>query len=104
MDSSRHQAIRTRDRIALSVIPHLHCYIVLKNTFTHRLKIEMKNAPSFLGYSQLSAEITAGAVDHREQIDRKLTHPLLIYKDVKDTAFTLERGINSHKTTQCPSF
>ncbi|KAI0199786.1 hypothetical protein F4808DRAFT_199935 [Astrocystis sublimbata] len=41
-----------------------------------KLKIEMKNAPSFLGYSQLSAEITAGAVDHREQIDLSTTHPL----------------------------
>lgn len=41
-----------------------------------RLKIEMKNAPSFLGYSRLSAEITAGAVDHREQIDLSTEHPL----------------------------
>lgn len=35
----------------------------------------MKNAPSFLGYSRLSAEITAGAVDHREQIDLSTEHP-----------------------------
>ncbi|ETS81193.1 hypothetical protein PFICI_06195 [Pestalotiopsis fici W106-1] len=41
-----------------------------------KLKIEMKNAPSFLGYSQLSAEITAGAVDHREQIDLSTEHPV----------------------------
>ncbi|KAI1267505.1 Clavaminate synthase-like protein [Xylariaceae sp. FL1019] len=41
-----------------------------------KLRIEMKNAPSFLGYSQLSAEITAGAVDHREQIDLSTTHPI----------------------------
>ncbi|KAI0517196.1 hypothetical protein F5B22DRAFT_133271 [Xylaria bambusicola] len=41
-----------------------------------KLKIEMKNAPSFLGYSQLSAEITAGAVDHREQIDLSTEHPI----------------------------
>lgn len=41
-----------------------------------KLKIEMKNAPSFLGYSRLSAEITAGAVDHREQIDLSTEHPL----------------------------
>ncbi|KAH8682178.1 hypothetical protein BX600DRAFT_505790 [Xylariales sp. PMI_506] len=40
-----------------------------------KLKIEMKNAPSFLGYSRLSAEITAGAVDHREQIDLSTEHP-----------------------------
>lgn len=39
-----------------------------------KLKIEMKNAPSFLGYSRLSAEITAGAVDHREQIDLSTEH------------------------------
>lgn len=41
-----------------------------------RLKIEMKNAPSFLGYSQLSAEITAGEVDHREQVDLSTEHPV----------------------------
>lgn len=34
----------------------------------------MKNAPSFLGYSRLSAEITAGAIDHREQIDLSTEH------------------------------
>lgn len=36
----------------------------------------MKNAPSFLGYSRLSAEITAGQVDHREQIDLSTEHPV----------------------------
>jgi isopenicillin N synthase-like dioxygenase len=36
----------------------------------------MKNARSFLGYSQLSAEITAGEVDHREQIDLSTEHPV----------------------------
>ncbi|KAK8074782.1 hypothetical protein PG997_009445 [Apiospora hydei] len=41
-----------------------------------KLKIEMKNAPSFLGYSQLSAEITAGQIDHREQIDLSTEHPV----------------------------
>ncbi|KAL1855756.1 hypothetical protein VTK73DRAFT_8488 [Phialemonium thermophilum] len=41
-----------------------------------KLRIEMKNAPSFLGYSRLSAEITAGAVDHREQIDLSTEHPV----------------------------
>jgi isopenicillin N synthase-like dioxygenase len=35
----------------------------------------MKNAPSFLGYSRLSAEITAGKTDHREQIDLSTEHP-----------------------------
>jgi len=44
--------------------------------YTPRLKIEMKNAPSFLGYSRLSAEVTAGATDHREQIDLSTDHPL----------------------------
>lgn len=34
----------------------------------------MKNAPSFLGYSRLSAEVTAGAIDHREQIDLSTEH------------------------------
>ncbi|KAH8734907.1 hypothetical protein BGZ61DRAFT_412589 [Ilyonectria robusta] len=41
-----------------------------------KLKIEMKNAQSFLGYSRLSAEITAGEVDHREQIDLSTEHPI----------------------------
>lgn len=36
----------------------------------------MKNARSFLGYSQLSAEITAGKIDHREQIDLSTEHPI----------------------------
>ncbi|KAK4242647.1 hypothetical protein C8A03DRAFT_29072 [Achaetomium macrosporum] len=41
-----------------------------------KLRIEMKNAPSFLGYSRLSAEVTAGEIDHREQIDLSTEHPL----------------------------
>ncbi|KAK1755010.1 Clavaminate synthase-like protein [Echria macrotheca] len=41
-----------------------------------KLRIEMKNAPSFLGYSRLSAEVTAGAIDHREQIDLSTEHPV----------------------------
>ncbi|KAF8860103.1 putative isopenicillin N synthetase [Acephala macrosclerotiorum] len=41
-----------------------------------KLRIEMKNAPSFLGYSQLDAEITAHTIDHREQIDLSSTHPV----------------------------
>ncbi|KAH8883880.1 Clavaminate synthase-like protein [Thozetella sp. PMI_491] len=41
-----------------------------------KLKIEMKNAPSFLGYSRLSAEVTAGEIDHREQIDLSTEHPI----------------------------
>lgn len=36
----------------------------------------MKNAASFLGYSQLSAEVTAGEIDHREQIDLSTEHPV----------------------------
>ena len=34
-----------------------------------KLEIEMKNAPSFLGYSKLGMEITRFKVDYREQID-----------------------------------
>lgn len=45
-------------------------------SYDHRLKIEMKNAQSFLGYSRLSAEITAGAIDNREQLDLATEHPL----------------------------
>lgn len=36
----------------------------------------MKNAPSFLGYSRLDAEITAHSIDHREQIDLSTPHPI----------------------------
>ncbi|POS77387.1 hypothetical protein DHEL01_v204213 [Diaporthe helianthi] len=46
-----------------------------------KLKIEMKNAPSFLGYSRLSAEITAGKTDHREQIDLSTEHPTPVEPD-----------------------
>ncbi|KAI9856398.1 MAG: hypothetical protein M1824_005436 [Vezdaea acicularis] len=41
-----------------------------------KLKIEMKNAPSFLGYSRLGGEITAFKTDWREQIDLSTPHPL----------------------------
>ncbi|PVH81516.1 putative isopenicillin N synthetase [Cadophora sp. DSE1049] len=41
-----------------------------------KLKVEMKNAPSFLGYSRLDAEITAHTIDHREQIDLSTDHPV----------------------------
>jgi isopenicillin N synthase-like dioxygenase len=34
-----------------------------------KLRIEMKNAPHFLGYSRLGNEITARNVDFREQVD-----------------------------------
>lgn len=34
-----------------------------------KLEIEMKNAPSFLGYNKLGMEITRFKVDWREQID-----------------------------------
>jgi isopenicillin N synthase-like dioxygenase len=36
----------------------------------------MKNAPSFLGYSRLAAEITASRPDQREQIDLSTPHPV----------------------------
>lgn len=53
----------------------------------HRLRIEMKNAPSFLGYSRLDAEITAHTIDHREQIDLSTYHsdrkpPEPLYKNL----------------------
>ncbi|KAL5352292.1 hypothetical protein ACLOAV_002239 [Pseudogymnoascus australis] len=41
-----------------------------------KLKIEMKTAASFLGYSRLDAETTAHSTDHREQIDISTPHPL----------------------------
>lgn len=41
----------------------------------------MKNAPSFLGYSKLDAEITAHTIDHREQIDLSTPHPLPLPSD-----------------------
>jgi len=50
--------------------------VTAPNMTPTRLKIEMKNAPSFLGYSRLSAEITAGEIDHREQIDLSTEHPV----------------------------
>ncbi|KAG5287119.1 naringenin 3-dioxygenase, oxidoreductase [Histoplasma ohiense] len=41
-----------------------------------KLEVEMKNAPSFLGYSRLGNEITRFKTDWREQIDLSTTHPL----------------------------
>jgi isopenicillin N synthase-like dioxygenase len=41
-----------------------------------KLKIEMKNAKSFLGYNKLGMEITRFAVDWREQIDLSTPHPV----------------------------
>ncbi|RDW87794.1 hypothetical protein BP5796_03488 [Coleophoma crateriformis] len=43
---------------------------------SEKLAIEMQNAPSFLGYSRLDAEITAHTIDHREQIDLSTDHPV----------------------------
>lgn len=55
----------------------------------------MKNAPSFLGYSRLDAEITAHTVDHREQIDLSTDHP------IRDPSQPLYR--NLFAPTQWPS-
>ncbi|PGH31142.1 hypothetical protein GX50_06069 [[Emmonsia] crescens] len=41
-----------------------------------KLEVEMKNAPSFLGYSRLGNEITRFKTDWREQIDLSTTHPI----------------------------
>lgn len=41
-----------------------------------KLAVEMKNEPSFLGYSKLGMEITRFKVDWREQIDLSTPHPV----------------------------
>ncbi|KAI1909960.1 hypothetical protein LOZ61_004686 [Ophidiomyces ophidiicola] len=41
-----------------------------------KMEVEMKNAPSFLGYSKLGNEITRLKTDWREQIDLSTPHPL----------------------------
>ncbi|TKX19025.1 2-oxoglutarate-Fe(II) type oxidoreductase-like protein 3 [Elsinoe australis] len=41
-----------------------------------KLAVEMKNKPSFLGYSKLGMEVTRFKVDWREQIDLSTPHPL----------------------------
>ncbi|KAL8658569.1 MAG: hypothetical protein Q9226_000903 [Calogaya cf. arnoldii] len=41
-----------------------------------KLEVQMKNAPSFLGYNKLGNEITALKTDWREQIDLSTLHPL----------------------------
>ena len=41
-----------------------------------KLRVEMKNAKSFLGYSRLDNEVTAGKIDHREQFDLATPHAL----------------------------
>ncbi|KAI4117530.1 MAG: hypothetical protein LQ345_002256 [Seirophora villosa] len=41
-----------------------------------KLEVQMKNAPSFLGYNKLGNEITASKTDWREQIDLSTPHAL----------------------------
>ncbi|KAL8805173.1 MAG: hypothetical protein Q9200_005539 [Gallowayella weberi] len=41
-----------------------------------KLEVQMKNAPSFLGYNKLGNETTALETDWREQIDLSTPHPL----------------------------
>ncbi|KAK5109949.1 hypothetical protein LTR62_006438 [Meristemomyces frigidus] len=41
-----------------------------------KMRIEMKNQPSFLGYSKLGNEITAQKADWREQLDLSTPHPV----------------------------
>ena len=41
-----------------------------------KLEVEMKNAPSFLGYNKLGMEITRFRTDWREQIDISTEHPV----------------------------
>ncbi|KAL8682968.1 MAG: hypothetical protein Q9186_001047 [Xanthomendoza sp. 1 TL-2023] len=41
-----------------------------------KLEVQMRNAPSFLGYNKLGNEITALKTDWREQIDLSTPHPL----------------------------
>lgn len=41
-----------------------------------KLEVEMKNAPSFLGYNKLGMEITRFKTDWREQIDLSTPHPV----------------------------
>jgi isopenicillin N synthase-like dioxygenase len=41
-----------------------------------KLEVEMKNAPSFLGYNKLGMEITRFKTDWREQIDISTEHPI----------------------------
>lgn len=60
------------DSLFASAISHGRAFFELP--LDEKLKIEMKNASSFLGYSRLSAEVTAGAIDHREQIDLSTEH------------------------------
>jgi isopenicillin N synthase-like dioxygenase len=72
---------------------------------TPRLKIEMKTAPSFLGYSRLGMETTAHAVDHREQIDLSTPHPLrtpdqpLYYNLLAPTLWPSEDAIPGFRAT-----
>ncbi|KAL9022188.1 MAG: hypothetical protein Q9185_000588 [Variospora sp. 1 TL-2023] len=41
-----------------------------------KLEVQMKNAPSFLGYNKLGNEVTASKTDWREQIDLSTPHAL----------------------------
>lgn len=58
-----------------SVIEQCHLFFE-KLSEEQKLAIEMKHVNSFLGYSRLGNEITAGAADWREQIDLSTPHAL----------------------------
>lgn len=57
-----------------SVIKQCHEFFELPEA--EKLRIEMKNKGSFLGYSKLGNELTAGSADWREQMDLSTPHAL----------------------------
>ncbi|KAK3713370.1 hypothetical protein LTR37_008562 [Vermiconidia calcicola] len=70
-----------------------------------KLRIEMKNKASFLGYSRLGNEITAQQADWREQLDLSTPHPLrkesdpLYYNLLSPNQWPKEELLPAFKTT-----
>lgn len=61
------------DQLIQDVIRECHAFFETLPE-EEKLKIEMKNEKSFLGYSRLGNEVTAGKMDWREQVDLVRPH------------------------------
>ncbi|KAL8636657.1 MAG: hypothetical protein Q9228_005970 [Teloschistes exilis] len=62
------------DELVEEVITQGKAFFSIPNA--KKMEVQMKNAPSFLGYNVLGNEVTAFKTDWREQIDLSTPHPL----------------------------
>ncbi|KAI9652118.1 MAG: hypothetical protein M1831_007204 [Alyxoria varia] len=67
---------------------------------SERLKIEMKNDKTFLGWSRLDNEITASKPDHREQLDLATPRPIPAQRASTNGTTHPQRGETSSSPAQ----